>query len=149
VRVYVIGKDTRATDIDTGEAARKFLAWLGDDGSPVLTRVIYSWMLDFARSSGLGALADTVGRSPRSVAADVLAWLGDDANPALTKAIHSWMWEPADCGGLGALAETVGDVAQLRAEIIASLRPAMASEPAKASRDSTGQCDDGEEEVTR
>ncbi len=139
MRVYVIGKDTQATDIDTGEAARKFLAWLCDDGSPVLSRAIYSWMLEFARDAGLSALAGSVGRDPQEVAGDVLAWLGEDANPVLTRAIHSWMWEPADSGGLGALAETIGDVAQLRAEIIARLQPAMASAPAGASRpDNTG-----------
>lgn len=130
MRIYVIGNDTRATDIDTGEAARKFLAWLCDDGSPELGKAIHAWMLDVARIAGLSALAQTAARDPREVAGIVLAWLGDDANPALTRAIHSWMWEPAGSGGLGALAATTGDVAMLRAEIIARLRPAIGSAPA-------------------
>ncbi len=31
LRVYVIGRVLQATETDTGEAARKFLAWLAED----------------------------------------------------------------------------------------------------------------------
>jgi hypothetical protein len=58
--VYVIGKDYQATDIDTGEAATRFLAWLADDGNAILTEVIQTWLWLPADSGGLGALAESV-----------------------------------------------------------------------------------------
>lgn len=144
MRVYEIGKDCQASEIGTGEAARKFLAWLADDANPALTRTIHSWWLaELTGTSGPGTLA-----SPASEAAlpgagttidngkaarRFLAWLADEANPALTRAIHSWMWEPAEAGGLGALAESADELSALRAEIIAACQTATTGQPAEAS----------------
>ncbi len=59
MRVYLIGRDYQATDIDTGEVARRFVAWLADDANAALTEVIQTWLCLPADSGGLGALAES------------------------------------------------------------------------------------------
>jgi hypothetical protein len=65
LRVYVIGKDYRATEIDAADAARRFMAWLAEGGNPVLDEVIQTWLWKPPDAGGLGALAE----SGRDVAA--------------------------------------------------------------------------------
>jgi hypothetical protein len=65
LRVYVIGKDYRATEIDAADAARRFMAWLADGANPVLAEVIQTWLSQPSDKGGLGALAE----SDRDVAA--------------------------------------------------------------------------------
>jgi hypothetical protein len=59
VRVYVIGRNYQATEIDVAEAARRFAAWLADAANPALTEVIQTWLLLPADAGGLGALAES------------------------------------------------------------------------------------------
>jgi hypothetical protein len=40
VRVYVIGRDYQATEIDVADAATRLMAWLVDSANPALTEVI-------------------------------------------------------------------------------------------------------------
>ena len=61
MRVYVIGKDYRATEIDAADAARRFTAWLADRANPVLAEVIQSWLWQPSDKGGLGALAESGG----------------------------------------------------------------------------------------
>jgi hypothetical protein len=47
--VGVVQEDTtgtlhRVAGLDTGDAARQFLAWLGDEANPALTKVIQGWL---------------------------------------------------------------------------------------------------------
>ena len=57
LRVYVIGRDYQATEIDTADAARRFMAWLTDAANPVLAEVIWTWLWQPLDAGGLGALA--------------------------------------------------------------------------------------------
>jgi hypothetical protein len=59
LRVYVIGRDYQATEIDAGEAARRFTAWLADGTNPVLAEVIQTWLWQPPDAGGLGALAES------------------------------------------------------------------------------------------
>lgn len=59
MRVYVIGRDCQATEIDVAEAARRFAAWLADAANPALTEVIQTWLWRPADAGGLGALAES------------------------------------------------------------------------------------------
>jgi hypothetical protein len=60
VRVYVIGRNCQATEIDVTEAARRFAAWLADPANPALTEVIQTWLWSPADAGGLGALAESL-----------------------------------------------------------------------------------------
>ena len=59
MRVYQIGRAYQPADIDTGDAAGRFLAWLADDAGPVLARVIRTWLMLPPDAGGLGALAES------------------------------------------------------------------------------------------
>lgn len=59
MRVYQIGRAYQPADIDTGDAARQFLAWLTDDAGPVLERLIRSWLMMPPDAGGLGALVES------------------------------------------------------------------------------------------
>jgi hypothetical protein len=61
LRVYEIGRGYQATEIDTGDAARRFLAWLGEGAGPVLAGVIRTWLPQPPDAGGLGALAESDG----------------------------------------------------------------------------------------
>jgi hypothetical protein len=65
MRVYLIGRDYEATEIDEADAARRFTAWLTDGANPVLAEVIQTWLWQPSDAGGLGALAE----SSRDVAA--------------------------------------------------------------------------------
>lgn len=65
LRVYVIGRVLQATGTDTGEAARKFLAWLAEDANTSLTEFIQTWLWLPADAGGPGVLAE----SAREIAA--------------------------------------------------------------------------------
>ena len=59
MRVYVIGRDYKATEIDAADAARRFTAWLADGGNPLLAEVIRTWLWQPTDVGGLGALAES------------------------------------------------------------------------------------------
>src|ERR1022692_2502154 len=59
LRVYVIGRDYQAIEIDPADAARRFLAWLADAANPVLAEVIQTWLWQPPDAGGLGALAES------------------------------------------------------------------------------------------
>jgi hypothetical protein len=59
VRVYMIGRDYQATDIDVAEAARRFMSWLTGAANPVLAEIIQRWLQQPADAGGLGALAES------------------------------------------------------------------------------------------
>lgn len=83
MRVYVIGRDYQATEIDPGDVARRFLAWLAEDANTALTEVIQTWLWLPADSGGLGALAES-------------AW-----DVALLRAEIISAWRPAPGGADG------------------------------------------------
>jgi hypothetical protein len=74
VRVYVIGRGYQPTDIDTGEAARRFLTWLADESNVALTEIIQMGLWLPADSGGLGALAESVWELALLRAEVVAAW---------------------------------------------------------------------------
>ncbi len=80
MRVYLIGRDYQATDIDTGEAARRFMAWLTDDTNAALTEVIQTWLWLPADSGGLGALAESAWDVALLRAEVVAAWRPEPGN---------------------------------------------------------------------
>jgi len=59
LRVYLIGRDCQATEIDAADAARRFTAWLIDGANPVLAEVIQTWLWQPADVGGLGALVES------------------------------------------------------------------------------------------
>lgn len=59
MRVYWIGRAYQPADIDTGDAARRFLAWLAQDAGTVLASMIRTWLMLPADAGGLGALAES------------------------------------------------------------------------------------------
>jgi hypothetical protein len=59
LRVYVIGRDYKAIEIDAADTARRFTAWLADGGNPVLAEVIQTWLWQPPDAGGLGALAES------------------------------------------------------------------------------------------
>jgi hypothetical protein len=59
LRIYEIGRDYQPAEIDTGETARRFLAWLADAAGPVLTGVIRTWLTLPPDVGGLGALVES------------------------------------------------------------------------------------------
>lgn len=58
MRVYQIGRAYQPADIETGDVARHFLAWLSDAG-PVLERLIRYWLMVPPDAGGLGALVES------------------------------------------------------------------------------------------
>jgi hypothetical protein len=75
LRVYVIGRDYKATEIDTADAARRFTAWLADGGNPLLAELIQRWLWQPPDAGGLGALAETA-RDVAALRTEVAAlWL--------------------------------------------------------------------------
>src|ERR1039457_3810910 len=56
VHVHTTGQDCRATGMNTGEAARRFQAWLAADANPALTRIIQAWLWLPACAGGPGEL---------------------------------------------------------------------------------------------
>ena len=75
MRVYMIGRNYKATEIDTVEAARRFTAWLADGGNPLLAKVIQTWLWQPPDTGGLGALAES-DRDVASLRTEVAAlWL--------------------------------------------------------------------------
>lgn len=83
MRVYVIGRDYQATEIDEAEAARRFLAWLADAANPALAEAIGAWLWRPADAGGLGALAESPADIER-LRAHIAAVLDDDAGPRET-----------------------------------------------------------------
>lgn len=57
MRVYQIGRAYQPAEIETGDAARQFLAWLADAGP--LERLIRSWLILPPDTGGLGALVES------------------------------------------------------------------------------------------
>ncbi len=74
MRVYVIGRDYQATEIDVADAAGRFMAWLVDSANPALTEVIQAWLWQPADAGGLGALAESMGDVALLRAELVAAW---------------------------------------------------------------------------
>lgn len=58
MRIYLIDKDYQAIEIDTGDAARRFLAWFAGGASPVLAEAIAARLWHPREAGRLGALAD-------------------------------------------------------------------------------------------
>ncbi len=59
MRVFMIGRDYQATDIDVADAARRFMAWLTGAANPALTEIIQRWLWQPPDAGGLGALAES------------------------------------------------------------------------------------------
>lgn len=59
MRVYLIGRNYQATEIDAADAARRFVAWLADAANPALTGLVQTWLWRPPDAGGLGALAET------------------------------------------------------------------------------------------
>ena len=60
MRVYEIGRDYQPTEIDTGDAASRFLGWLaGPHASALLVQAIGLWLPLPPDAGGLGALAES------------------------------------------------------------------------------------------
>jgi hypothetical protein len=59
LRVFVIGRNYRPTEIDAADAARRFMAWLADGGNPLLGEVIRNWLWLPHDAGGMGALAES------------------------------------------------------------------------------------------
>lgn len=59
MRIYEIGRDYQPVEIDTGDTARRFLAWLADAAGPVLAGVIRTWLTLPPDVGGLGALVES------------------------------------------------------------------------------------------
>jgi hypothetical protein len=72
LRVYVIGRDYRATEIDAADAARRFTTWLADGTNPVLAEVIQTWLWQPPDTGGLGALAES-GRDIAALRGEIAA----------------------------------------------------------------------------
>ena len=72
MRVYMIGRDYQATDIDAADAARRFAAWLTDEANPVLAEVIQTWLWQPPDAGGLGALAES-GRDVAALRTEIAA----------------------------------------------------------------------------
>jgi hypothetical protein len=76
----MIGRDYQATDIDTGEVARRFLVWLADDANAALTEVIQTWLWLPTDSGGLGALAESAWDVALLRAEVIVAWRSGPGN---------------------------------------------------------------------
>jgi hypothetical protein len=72
MRVYMIGRDYQATEIDAADAARRFTDWLADGGNPVLAEVIQTWLWQPLDAGGLGALAES-GRDVAALRTEIAA----------------------------------------------------------------------------
>lgn len=60
MRVYEIGRDYQPTEIDTGQAASRFLGWLaGPEARALLTQAIGIWLVLPPDAGGLGALVES------------------------------------------------------------------------------------------
>jgi hypothetical protein len=57
LRVYVIGRDYQATEIDAADAARRFTAWVADGTNAVLAMAIRARQWQPRGAGGQGALA--------------------------------------------------------------------------------------------
>jgi len=58
MRVYAMG-NYHVTEIDEGEAARRFLDWLADEARTTLTELIQGWLWQPTDTGGLGVLAES------------------------------------------------------------------------------------------
>jgi hypothetical protein len=74
VHAHTTGQDRRAAGMDTGDAARRFLAWLATDANPALTKIIQAWLWLPACSSGPGALTFSAWDVARLRAEVLAAW---------------------------------------------------------------------------
>ena len=74
MRVYLIGRGYQATEIDPADAARRFVAWLGDAGNSVLGEIIQLWLSQPPDVGGLGALAESAGDVARLRAEVTANW---------------------------------------------------------------------------
>lgn len=59
MRVYMIDKNYQPTDVQLPEMASQFLAWLAEDGNPLLNAIIQGWLWQPANLGGWGALAES------------------------------------------------------------------------------------------
>ena len=74
MRVFLIGRNYQASEIDVAEAAGRFIAWLADDANPVLTKLLQRWLSQPADRGGLGALAESAGDLARLRAEVIAVW---------------------------------------------------------------------------
>ena len=74
VHVHTTGQDCRATGMNTGEAARRFQAWLAADVNPALTKIIQAWLWLPACSGGPGELPVSAWDVARLRAEILAAW---------------------------------------------------------------------------
>jgi hypothetical protein len=80
LRIYLIARDYQGAEIDTADAARRFMAWLADAANPVLAEVIQTWLCQPPDAGGLGAVAGS-GRDVAALRAAVSA-LWPPAHPS-------------------------------------------------------------------
>jgi len=122
LRVYWIGRAYQPADIDTGDVARWFLAWLANDAGMALTRLIRAWLVLPADAGGLGALA------------------GSEADVAALQAeVAALCRQPAAGHSTGRPAATPGP-AHLRPGQHAPASPAPGSPPPGAPQTKPGDC---------
>jgi hypothetical protein len=58
LRVYVIGRNYQATEIDAANAARRWTAWPTGKANPALREAIQSWLWQPPDAGGLEVLAE-------------------------------------------------------------------------------------------
>ena len=74
MRVYAIGRDYQATELDEADAASRFMTWLADQANPALTEIIATWLWLPADAGGMAALAESPDDIARLRARVTAAW---------------------------------------------------------------------------
>lgn len=74
MRVFLIGRNYQASEIDAAETAGRFIAWLADDANPVLIGLLQRWLSQPADRGGIGVLMESAGDLARLRAEVIAAW---------------------------------------------------------------------------
>ena len=74
MRVFLIGRNYQATEIDVADAAGRFIAWLVSDANPVLTTLLQRWLSEPSDKGGLAVVAESAGDLARLRAEVLAAW---------------------------------------------------------------------------
>ena len=96
---HMTGKGCRAAGTGTGEAARRFLAWLAADANPALTGIIQAWLWQPC-SGGPGVLPASAW-DVALLRAEILAtWPGLARTRKAGRSVRPPAAEPASAWGL-------------------------------------------------